>query len=53
MLYGSDLGVICYIHELRKKKSGREILECISANSSIAILLQYKLNMVNDVPESK
>jgi hypothetical protein len=59
-MYGSDLGFIFHIHELRKR-SGREFKECISAdcmlcsnvsvNSSIDYFFVDKLNMVIDVPE--
>jgi hypothetical protein len=36
MMYGSDLGVICYIHELRNK-FGREFQEYISAHCSLCL----------------
>ncbi len=58
----SDLGFICYIHELRHKKSGREwlvytnillpIVCSVQINSSIIAFLLLDKNMVNDVPEN-
>jgi hypothetical protein len=58
MMYGSDLGSICHIHELQKKY-GRDFLEYISAhyllcsNQLFDFFLLDKSSMVNDVPESK
>jgi hypothetical protein len=60
MMYCSDLGFICYIHELRKR-SGRESLECIlhiSANCLLGLdqlfdlFLLDKSNLAIDVPEN-
>jgi hypothetical protein len=63
MMYGLDLGFICYIHELRKKSGSREFLEYIylcslfamfkQIHSSIVIFLLDKSNLVNDVRQWK
>jgi hypothetical protein len=56
MMYGSDVGVICCIHELRKK-FGWECQEYISAhcllclNQLFGVFLLDKSNMVNNIPE--
>jgi hypothetical protein len=58
MLYSSDVGVIRYIHELRKKSGSREFQEYISAYCLLCSnqLFDFSLSsrrmniMVNGVP---
>jgi hypothetical protein len=59
MIYSSDLGPICYIHDLRKR-SGREFEEyifahcllCVQINELFDLFLLDKSNMMNDVLEN-
>ncbi len=57
MIYGSDLGFICYIYKFRDKKSDAKLLQYISAhclfcsNQLFDYALLDKSNMENDIPE--